>query len=421
MNITIISKYAPVPGYGSNPRWFELGKRFIRHGHNVEIITSDSNHGSNFKVNEGHEASFKIDQVSFTVLKTMQYTKTASLRRVLSWFDFDLRLFRFKRQIRPDIIVISSLSLTTIIFGLYLKFFKRTKLVFEVRDIWPLTMVEEGAYSRLHPLYLLLRFLELWGYRKADLIVGTMPNLKQHVSNSGVERPDSVFHTCGIGVDKDGVQPVGEFIFTTEIEEKIKNKIIVGYCGSIGLTNNLTDLFTFANNTTEKDLIFLIAGDGAERKKFEAQATNNQNILFLGKLNPEDVQGFLRRCDILFLSTMPSKVWNYGQSMNKVVDYMLAGRFILAQYKGFPSMINEANCGLFTDIKTLEQAFLEIICLPEAERQQRGSAGRQWILQNQNYDDLANRYITKLEDICVLKSPSIKNNRKNNPISQNLE
>ena len=72
-------------------------------------------------------------------------------------------------------------------------------------------------------------------------------------------------------------------------------------------------------------------------------------VFFTGRIAPDQVQGFLRRCDILFLSTLPSKVWDYGQSMNKVVDYMLAAKYIVAQYTGYPSFINEAGCGVFTD------------------------------------------------------------------------
>ena len=125
MNIVIISKYAPVPGYGSNPRWFELGKRISAMGHNVEIITSDSNHGSNFRVCEGNITNLKIDRVNFSVIKTLKYKRTASVRRVLSWFDFDYRLFRYKRYIQPDVVVISSLSLTSILFGFLFKAFKK--------------------------------------------------------------------------------------------------------------------------------------------------------------------------------------------------------------------------------------------------------------------------------------------------------
>ena len=53
------------------------------------------------------------------------------------------------------------------------------KIIFEVRDIWPLTLIVEGNFSKLNPLVIALGFIEYLGYKFSDEIVGT--NLKQHV------------------------------------------------------------------------------------------------------------------------------------------------------------------------------------------------------------------------------------------------
>ena len=44
----------------------------------------------------------------------------------------------------PNVVVISSLSLTSIVFGIFLDWWHGSRLVFEVRDIWPLTMLVAG-------------------------------------------------------------------------------------------------------------------------------------------------------------------------------------------------------------------------------------------------------------------------------------
>ena len=403
MRITVVSKYAPVPGYGSNPRWFELAKRLSAQGHQLEIITSDSNHGCSFRVEEGKSTELEIEDVSFLIIKTLKYNKTASVMRVLSWFDFDVKLFRFRRHISPDVVVISSLSLTPILFGIYLKCFKRTRLVFEVRDVWPLTLVEEGKFSPLNPFSLFLRAIELLGYKHADLIVGTMPNLKQHVADSGVKKPTTAFHSCGIGVDVARVRPSKPFKFDTQTEKRIKGRIVVGYCGSIGLTNNLDDFAKYMKTRDTMDVVFLIAGDGAQKQSLEQQFSTQKNVIFLGKIHPDDVQGFLRCCDILFLATMPSRVWDYGQSMNKVVDYMLAGKFIIAQYEGHPSMINEADCGIFTCGTGLAKCFEDAFRMKPEIRRSKGLSGRAWLLQHHNYDLLAQNYIEKIKHLESIK------------------
>ena len=398
MHISVISKYAVVPGFGSNPRWFWLARGMIGTDHSVQIVTSDSNHGSSFGGTSADLETISFDGVEYIILKTRQYIRTASVARVISWFDFDFKLFRHSRHMAPDVVVISSLSLTSIIFGIYLKRRHGSRLVFEVRDIWPLTMIEEGGFSRFHPLVLYLRFIELWGYRRADLIVGTMPNLKQHVIESGIDKPDSAFHTCGIGVLPERAEPGGSFEFDDDIEAMMRARTIIGYCGSIGLTNNLHDFVDYMGECQRDDVMFVIAGDGADRQAFEARLAGRDNVFFTGRIAPDQVQGFLRRCDILFLSTLPSKVWDYGQSMNKVVDYMLAGKYIVAQYTGFPSFINEAGCGVFTDGEGLAKSLDAALDMSAAARDAAGMSGREWLLATQNYETLARDYLRRIED-----------------------
>ena len=372
----------------------------VRQNHSVQIITSDSNHGSDFDLENRPTATIVAENVRYTIIKTFKYRRSASVARVISWFDFDLKLFRFFRHVSPDVVLVSSLSLTSIIFGLYIRARHGSRLVFEVRDIWPLTMIEEGGFSKWHPLALYLRFLELWGYRRADLIVGTMPNLKQHVLESGISKRDRAFHTCGIGVSPDRAAEGTPFIFTPDLEARMQGRTIVGYCGSIGLTNNLSDFVDYIEASRRDDVMFVIAGDGADRARFQSRLGACDNIVFLGRISADQVQGFLRRCDVLFLSTLPSKVWDYGQSMNKVVDYMLAGKYIVAQYTGYPSFINEAACGVFTDGAGLAACLDDAIATPRAKRDAIGLAGRTWLLEHQSYKQLASDYLRKIEE-CV--------------------
>lgn len=397
MKLLVISKYLVFSKFGSNPRWQRLANSSAFKGHECHFITSSSNHNSSFDRMTKPIVELDEGNIKIYVIDSMAYKKTKSVARVLSWFDFDFKLFRYCRDMVPDAVVISSLSLTSITFGIYLKWKHGSRLVFEVRDIWPLTMVEEGSFSKWHPLALYLRLIELWGYRRADLIVGTMPNLKQHVIESGVQKPENAFHTCGIGVLPERAAEVAPFVFSPELEVSVRGRTIIGYCGSIGLTNNLHDFVNYIEACDRDDVLFIIAGEGADRQQFQSRLEGHENAVFLGRITADQVQGFLRRCDILFLSTLPSKVWDYGQSMNKVVDYMLAAKYIVAQYTGYPSFINEAECGVFTDGAGLTDCLDTAIDMPRATRDAAGLAGREWLLEHQNYETLAQDYIWKIE------------------------
>jgi glycosyltransferase involved in cell wall biosynthesis len=79
---------------------------------------------------------------------------------------------------------------------------------------------------------------------------------------------------------------------------------------------------------------------------------------------------------------------------------MLASKPIIASYTGYPSMINEANCGSF--VKTLETASLrdeliKFVGMSNKERKTIGENGKKWICSNRKYSTLAQKYIDAIE------------------------
>ena len=80
----------------------------------------------------------------------------------------------------------------------------------------------------------------------------------------------------------------------------MRARTVIGYCGN-GLTNNLHDFVRYMEQCPRDDVMFVIAGDGADRQRFEVRLVGRDNVFFIGRIVPDQVQGFLRRCDILFL------------------------------------------------------------------------------------------------------------------------
>lgn len=408
MNILCISKYASPPNYSKMPaRLFVLAKEFIRLGHNATLITSDSNHFSTYPNTEETYNFEVVDEVPLCWVKTKKYIKTASIDRVLSWFDFERKLFKLdlNKINKPDVVLVSSLSIFSIIYGYYLKRKFDTFLVFEIRDIWPLTMTEEGGLSKWHPLVLMIGFIEKFGYKKADLVVGTMPRLDLHVKNIlGYEKS---FHCSPLGFDPVNYQE--ENIDDNPFDNVFpKDKVIVGYAGSMGITNALEPFIeTIKLLKDNKNIHFMLVGSGDLKATFEEQIKDCTNVTFLPRIGQNEVKHFLQKCDVLYLSTKDSKVWKYGQSMNKVVEYMLASKPIIASYIGYPSMINEANCGYFestSNANDLKEKILSIVNLSEEERKNLGANGKKWVYENRQYSNLAKQYINKIDELRFSKN-----------------
>lgn len=400
--IWYISKYvAPPTGKSIGGRGYEIMRELAAMGHDCVIITSDANHLATVPEVSGRYLVQNRDGLQMCWVRTLKSARAKSLQRMAGWISFEWSLFWLPkhRLPRPDVVIVSSLSLLTILNGLVLQIRFKTPLVVEIRDIWPLTLVEEGGFSRWNPLIFALGIIERLGYRRADAVVGTMPNLGEHVANVvGTSRP---VRCIPMGFAERAVATHGPLPPGYVDTYVPRNTFVVGYAGTIGITNALETLFKAAEALRDEPGIqFLIVGDGGLLATYRAQFAHLRNLTFAPQVPKHAVQSVLAECDLLYLATHKSRVWEFGQSLNKLIDYMLAGKPILASFTGYPSMINEADCGSFVpagDVPALIAAIRRYAAMSGAELDQIGSRGRAWLLEHRSYEKLAREYLEVID------------------------
>ena len=403
MKILFISKYATPPDYGTLSRICYLSEEMNSLGADVSVLTSDSNHFGKFPKYKKIYNKLNTEKYKVKIIRTIKYKKTNSLKRILSWIDFEVKVFFLlflKREYLPDIIVVSSLSFFSILNGILYKFFFKVPLVFEIRDIWPLTLTAEGGYKSKNPLIMLMSSIEKIGYKHSDLVVGTMPGLDKHLEKLNIKNKRFFCSPLGFNEKSYLDKKNQELQQIMNLDDK---KITIGYAGSMGITNALDNFIeTIISMKDNPNVKFALVGSGDLRNIYYEKLKNLNNVIFGPKISPTLVPYFLDKCDILYLSTHDSEVWEYGQSMNKVVDYMLAGKAIIASYSGMQSMINEANCGEFVstkDSKKLKQIFEKYISLGKLHLLEIGQRGKDWLLKNRSYKKLASNYLKELERV----------------------
>lgn len=389
-SVWYISKYVKSSFIGnSGSRGFFLLNELSKKGFDCTIFSSYpfKNLKSYKKIISNINRNFK-----YVYIDSYEYRKANSSSRIISWLDFERKLFLLRKDIlpKPDVVIVSSLSLLTIINGLILKTKYSCKLIFEVRDIWPLTLTEEGGFSNRNIIIIFLKFIEFIAYKYSDHIIGTMPNLKEHVEKV-LGFPKKV--SC---------VPMGfnskELIEAEDIPKNIKrlipkNKFIVGYFGGIGVSNALNSFFDTVNKLEKnKDIHFLVAGDGDLKNHYFSQTKHLKNITFLSFIEKKYIHSMISLCNLLYFSTHNSKVWKYGQSLNKLVDYMLTGVPIIGSYNGYQSMLNESECGEFispSDSDELISKILKYKKMSPSKRKYIGVKGKNWILKNRSYEKLS--------------------------------
>ncbi|QIL42834.1 glycosyltransferase family 4 protein [Acidovorax sp. HDW3] len=396
--IWYINKYfAPKTHSTPGGRDWNLLKEVHNLGYRVVVLASDSNSVWETELLDKSVVREEREGLDIVWLRTMKYGVAKSFKRILSWFHFEWNIFFLNKKNlpAPDVVVVSSLSLLTVLNGIYLKRRYGCKFVFEVRDIWPLTIIEENGFSKYNPFVFILSFIEKIGYEKADSIIGTMPNLKEHVES--VSSTKTPVYCIPMGIPENSLveRQEDDDIFPGELFPENKLKII--YSGTIGITNALDVFFRAAEMLVDNDdILFFVLGDGPLKNEFQKKYSRLKNVIFLPRVSRCQVQSVLMRCDIVYFSTFPSKVWNYGQSLNKLIDYMLAGKPVLASYSGYPSMINEAEGGFFVpagDGIALADKILELSKREREDLRKIGENGKKWLIDNRRYSKLARDFV----------------------------
>jgi glycosyltransferase involved in cell wall biosynthesis len=334
--IWCVSKYASPETYGPSTKLFNTA-RYLSKFHDVTLISSNSNHHAKYpKSNKKVNVEF-IESLRHIWINQPSFKKTRSLSRLISWFKFDYELDRLQKELNevPDLILVSSLPLFTILWALKIKRKYGIKVIFEVRDIYPLTMTEIG-YSLWNPIVLYMSYVERKAYKDSDLVVGTMSGIGQRVEEVLGYKKET-FHS------PIGLSPLFNKSIK-ELEEKkfIQSKFVVGYVGSVGKANNLDTLIQVAKHLqSDKRFHFLVVGDGEMLNTYKSMSSSN--VTFTGRVAPESVRYWINQCNVLYLSTLKSKVYKYGQSMNKLREYLASGKPIIFSYEGLiePFMRNK--------------------------------------------------------------------------------
>ena len=410
MNIVLINHYAGYPELGMEFRPYYLAKFWVKRGHNVTIIASSYSHLRRKqprckKLIQVQE----LDGIKYVWVKNPKYSGNGVMRTInIFSFVFITWLFYKKILNTPVDLVISSSTYPLDIYpAKKIANKNNAKLIFEPHDLWPSVLYLVGGMSRYNPFVVLMQIAEDASCKYADAVISLHPDNILHLKTRGCDERN-YFHIPN-GVDVSAWSEFGNLPAThQQLIDRIKkeNKYILMYVGSVALANGLDTLVSAAKTLQEmnKDICVLIVGDGPLRKQLKAYADKNElhNVYFLEKVNKEVVPTLLSYTDITYLGFVPSPLYQYGISPNKLWDYMMASKPIIMAINSSNDPVNEAKCGYTIQPGSDEEIVSSVLKLMEMtpnERNVLGKNGREYVLKNNDYEILADKYITIVKNI----------------------
>lgn len=406
MNILIINHYAGSPDMGMEFRPYYFAYEWITKDHSVSILAADFSHLR--RINPKIEKDFEkenIDGIDYYWIKTNRYASNG-LKRAISMLEFVYKakklVKRILDEINPDVVICSSTYPLDTYVGQRIKKLscKKVKLVHEIHDMWPLTLIEVGHMSKYNPFVRLLQRAENSFCKNSDEIVSLLPEARDYLIQHGM-RPDK-YHVVTNGVVvKEWENPQDLPDELNKHLQNVKNDgyISIAFCGSIHKASALEYLIDAAAQLNNVFVTFI--GPGFDRKELEERAKPYSNrIKFFDAIPKQCMPYVFENIDIFYVGALDYSLNRFGICMNKVFDAMMGGKPILYAVKGPNNYIEEYNCGITVqseDTGALIDGILQLSRLNEAEKKHMGANGRKAALEIFNYDVLAEKFLKVLE------------------------
>lgn len=408
MNILYINHYAGSPTLGMEFRPYYFAKEWEKMGHKVSIIAADYSHLR--RINPQIEADFTkqiIEGVSYYWLKSKTYEGNG-LKRALTMFQFVFKLYKNARKIadkfKPDLVITSSTYPLDTYAGQRIAHFAKAKLIHEVHDMWPLTLIEIGGIPKWNPFIVALQLAENSAYRNSDYVVSLLKYSENYMQQHGLEKGKFRYIPNGVDLQMtNSINPETEKIISEIKAIQEKDYFIVGYIGGHALSNALDDLLDVAEKLKDEKFHFVLVGNGVEKPRLIAKSKqkNLDNISFFDAIPKDDVPELLKAFNCGYLGALNSPLYRFGICMNKIFDYMNAGLPIICAITTPGSQVKEAECGICLDsgdIDGIVNALQYFKQMPKEELREIGLRGQKAIYEQYRYDKLAEQFI---EDIFV--------------------
>jgi glycosyltransferase involved in cell wall biosynthesis len=413
MRIWILNHYATPPDTPGITRHFDLAKELVKRGHSVTIFAAGFNHRSRREERLEGKQSYrreKINGVEFVWIKTPPYYRGNDWRRVVNMLSYGRRVASLGRRLeeKPDVILASSPHPFAGLAGHRLSLRKEAKFIFEVRDLWPQTLVEIGGYSNRSPVVAFLRILEKFLYRRAKKIVVLLPEASKYITGLGIPADKIAYIPNGVSPElfaNAGVSLPPE-LDKTIANLKSKRKLIVGYTGAHGIVNALDTIIKAAKILQDREIDrvhFLMVGDGAEKEGLMTKAANYklENLSFYSSIPKYAMPALLKSIDVAVRSGRKTGLGRYGMLPNKVFDYMASAKPIIWTNNSVENPVAKANCGISVapeDPEQMAKAILELNSLSDSKRREMGKRGYEYVMKYHSVPVLADRLLEVIEE-----------------------
>lgn len=409
--VWILNHYAAAPDAASGTRHYSLARAVARRGGDVTIFASAFEHGAGTTSRLGRGRLLRtqtLDGVRFVWVWTLSY-RGNGIRRMANMLTYSMMvMLTAPGRRRPDVVMGSSVHPFAALTGWVLARLYRARFLYEIRDLWPQTLIDIGAMRPDGLGARLLYGIESFLARRADSVVALLPGIGRYLAERGLPSNHVRYLPNGADLDlADAPVPgahLGDDALTPLLDDLAHRRragvVLFAYVGAHGRVNRLEIVLRAAQEAaamTPRPFEVLLVGDGPEREHLRLMAEQGgiTNVRFIDSIPKARVPQLLAAVDVGVVHTTYTPVYRYGISFNKLFDYMAASKPIAFACAVSEDPIRESGAGISVapdDPSALARAFVDLATMTSDERERMGAAGRAYLERAHDMREIGDRF-----------------------------
>jgi glycosyltransferase involved in cell wall biosynthesis len=373
---------------------YDFAKEWVRQGHEVTVVTC-LYAKSDLKATKWVETQF-FDGIRVKVLNIRIDNKQSFWKRVLSFIQYSVMASWFALTAGADVVIASSGPITAGLPGLIARYVRGSKMVFEVRDLWPQGAVELGVIRNRLVIRAAYAF-EHWCYRAASLVVTLSTGMQKNIEDRfGIDYVISVPNAANLDMFADCKS-------VEQLPDYFKEKKVAIYAGNIGAVNNSMLILNTARLLRQRqrfDILLLLIGDGQQKEAIlqAKQLEKLDNLVLLPLIAKTDLVPYLRHSMVSLVPLRDTPILSTS-SPNKLFESLAASVPVIQTTHGWiADLLDRYKCGLTIDASKPEALVDALIYLADnpSDVACMGQAGRRAAEKLFGKDLLARQMLTSL-------------------------
>ncbi|MCB9201604.1 MAG: glycosyltransferase family 4 protein [Flavobacteriales bacterium] len=393
MKILIFYQYFGTPKGSWSTRIYELTKRWVEKGHKVTVVTSPYEK-SDIRVSK-FITRRTIDGINLIIINSADSNRDAVIKRAFKALIYSLVSIWFALTEKFDVVIASSGPITVGLPALFAKWFRRKKMIFEVRDLWPSGGIEMKKITNKYIIKLALWF-EKTCYKNSEFVVPCSKGMEKSIVTRFYQTPTLVIpNACDVELFSSKSSP--------KLPDYFKGKEIVLYAGSLGQMDNCEYLIEAMRFINKVQIHLVFIGEGSERAQLErlVKLYSLDNISFIGLIPKNEVILWLNSSIVSFVMFKNYPVLQTS-SPNKLFDSFASGTPVIQNTTGWiKDLVEKEKCGINVppdNPKELADAIVKITDDIELRNQMAKNAKR--LAETEfNRDILAEKYLNKILEL----------------------